>query len=138
MIFREDLVEPSSRCVWFETDEDAATLASFGVEADGLHVGQIDGNWVDSEPALLAGLASALSFPEWPADLDALRRGLYDLGWLRAVPVAVGVRHAEVVWRRAPRTAGVLVEHWLSAAEHWAARGRALHLLFFWGPDARR
>jgi hypothetical protein len=88
VIFREDLVEPSSRCVWFETDEDAATLASFGAEADGLHVGQVDGN------------AAARS--------------------------------------RTPRTAGVLVEHRLSAAEHWAARDRTLHLLFFCGPDASR
>jgi hypothetical protein len=136
VIFQEDLVEPSPRCVWFESDEDAATLASFDGQDGGLHVGHLDGEETASETRLLAGIGAALTFPAPPADFDALTRGLRDLSWLPPGAVAVGVRNADALWRAAPRTTGALVERWLEAAEDWAARGRALHLLFLWGPDA--
>jgi hypothetical protein len=87
----------------------------------------------------VGALADALAFPSpRPADVDGLARGLHDLSWLPPGAVAVGVRGADVLWHTAPRAAGAVIERWLEAAERWSVHGRALHLLFFWRPDADR
>ncbi len=88
---------------------------------------------IKSQKDLLAAIAVALAFPDYFGhNLDALDECLQDLEWLPATGYVFFVKNATSLWRRNSRLAAVLVDVWLTAAEHWNETNVPFHLVFVW------
>ncbi|MGZ5308026.1 MAG: barstar family protein [Solirubrobacterales bacterium] len=126
----DDLIRLGWQCVHFTAVRpDREGLSELQIE-----VAEIDGSAVRNDEELFGALDAALSFPDyfganWDA-VDECLRGLSE--WLPAQGYVLVVNGAEDLWRQAPKTAGALVEAWLTAAGHWAHRGVPFHLVFEW------
>jgi RNAse (barnase) inhibitor barstar len=126
----DDLINPGWQCVHF-TD---AQPDREGLKELQTQVAEIDGSSVRNDAELFSALDVALSFPDyfganWDA-LDECLRGLSE--WLPARGYVLVVHGAADLWTQAPKTAGGLVESWLTAAAHWAHHGVPFHLVFEW------
>ena len=126
----DDLTRPGWQCIHFTAARpDREGLAELQIE-----VAEIDGAAVGDDRELLEALSAALSFPDYFGfNWDAADECLRDLSqWLPAQGYVLVVDRAGDLWQRAPRSAGALVEAWLTAAGHWAHHGVPFHLIFEW------
>ena len=126
----KDLIDPGWHCVHFAAEQPDRE----GLDELGIALGEIDGSTIRNDAELFSALDTALSFPDYfGANWDALDECLRDLAqWLPAKGYVVVVNAAVELWSEAPKTAGGLVESWLSAAGHWAHHGVPFHLVFEW------
>ena len=127
----EDLKTPSWNCVHFLSPDKAAPLR--GAALPGIVQASIDGAQIEEDRQLFALLAEALGFPEhFGHNWDALDDALRDLSWVPGTGYLLFVDHATRLWDRGHRSAGALVESWLTAAEEWSGEGIPFHLVFVW------
>jgi len=126
----EDLKSPSWNCVHFVSHEVAAPLRS---SLPGMVTASIDGGPIEEDRQLFDYLAEALGFPDYfGRNWDAVDECLRDLSWVPGTGYVLFVDHAARLWERGARSAGALVESWLTAACEWNDEGIPFHLVFVW------
>ena len=126
----QDLTRVSWRCVHFLTPRETVTRSAELTEA-GVRLVELDGSRVRDQATLFRELQRTLEFPSYFGhNWDAVDECLRDLSWLPAKGYALRVRQARALWATAPESAGVLIESWLCAAEHWADHDTPFHLIF--------
>ncbi len=83
------------------------------------------------KPAMLAGIAGALDFPQWfGANWDALEECLTDLSWRKGAGQVLLLSQAQ-----AGDDLGILLDVLGSAAEFWRERGRPFFAIFVDPPE---
>jgi len=128
-----DLQRVGWECVHFAPEPPAPSVRS-ELDASEIAVVELDGGSIATDAEALGAVARALRFPDYfGVNWDALDECLRDLGdWFPAKGYVMVVRGAGALWQKAPDTAGMLVEVWLSAAEAWGASRTPFHLVFAW------
>ena len=123
----------SWECIHFFEDQDDWETIGEALEADGIRLVQAELHGAGKQ-SLLRTLATSLEFPDYfGMNWDALVDCLQDFTWS---PLDRGlvlvIKGSNDFWASEPRTAGTLVEIWLSSAEFWSKQGGgvAFHLIF--------
>jgi hypothetical protein len=134
-----ELTRVSWECVHFLCWEHVESAVA-QLRGSSLAVLSADAGQVESDSDLFALLAETFRFPDYfGGNWDALDECLRDMP---AEGYVLLIHGSQQLWRRAPKTAGQLVESWLCAAEH---RGdvrksfgsppvapKPFHLVFVW------
>lgn len=88
---------------------------------------------INGEKELFRSLAKAMAFPDYfGGNWDAVDEALREIEPAMGRGIVLIVQHAETLWTKHPRLAGLLVETWLGAAEDWRRDNTPFHLLFLW------
>lgn len=125
-----DLTTVSWQCVHF-TSKSGAAAAWTAESSEDCFVGRFSAAKIADKTQLLEQLSRSLHMPNHIGrNWDGIEEALRDLKWIVSKSYIVFIDDANHLWAASPSTAGVLVEVWLSAAEHWSRSGVSFHLIF--------
>jgi hypothetical protein len=123
MIVADDLLVAAGPAIHFVREDEVPGLD------DRFTIGEVSA--AASRQSLLAGIAEALSFPDYfGGNWDAVEECLLELPSEDAVVLIV--RDARLLWGSIPEECGRLVETWLSVVEERNRRDGGMHLVFVW------